>query len=192
MQHSKRRIRRRQPCQITMPFVLQIVGYKNSGKTTLISRLLELILKQGIQAAIIKHDAHGFEMDHPGTDTYKLRTAGAHAVAITSSSGTAVLEEGEQSLEELISRFAAYDVVLVEGFKEASYPKWVMIRQSGDIELLYRLRNVRAAVWWDSKVFHHHSEHQHGHQPSALSFRLDDMSAMEKWLLCQLHGRQRE
>ncbi|UQZ37109.1 molybdopterin-guanine dinucleotide biosynthesis protein B [Paenibacillus sp. PK3_47] len=131
------------------PAVCQIAGYKNSGKTTLICALIPLLQQQGCSVAVIKHDAHGYDMDHPGTDTWKQRQAGAAAIAITSSTRTSVIEERSSSLSELIKRFAGYDYVLVEGFKTEAYPKIVLIRHESDLELLQEAVNVKAAAVWE-------------------------------------------
>lgn len=132
------------------PFILQVVGYKNTGKTTWLTGLIHRLNEQGIRSAVIKHDAHSFDMDHPGTDTFKLREAGAAGVAITSAQRTAIVEEYDTSLEELIAVFShggRYDCIFIEGFKQADYPKLVMIRQETDLELLDSLRQVVGAVY---------------------------------------------
>ncbi|MEF2967215.1 molybdopterin-guanine dinucleotide biosynthesis protein B [Paenibacillus sp. M1] len=128
------------------PPVLQICGYKNSGKTTLIARLLAIFNGMNIRVAVIKHDLHGFEGDVEETDTYKLRAAGAAATAITSPWRTAVVEEHETPLSGLIERFRSYDLILVEGFKEEPYPKLVMVNKPEDMELAQRLSGVVAMI----------------------------------------------
>ncbi|MDR9854146.1 molybdopterin-guanine dinucleotide biosynthesis protein B [Paenibacillus sp. VCA1] len=130
------------------PFVCQIVGYKNSGKTTLVCALVERLKAGGCRVAVIKHDAHDFEMDHPGTDTYRHRAAGASAIALVSARKTAVIREEETSLDELIEDFCDYDVVLVEGFKQEHYPKLVMVRRAEDQELVRSLDHVAGVVSW--------------------------------------------
>lgn len=131
------------------PAVCQIVGYKNSGKTTLVCALIPLLQQRGCTVAVIKHDAHGFDTDHPGTDSWKQRQAGASAIAITSSARTSVIEERSSSLAELIAHFAGYDYVLVEGFKTESYPKIVLIHQEEDLPLLQETTNIKAAAVWE-------------------------------------------
>ncbi|WP_068781446.1 molybdopterin-guanine dinucleotide biosynthesis protein B [Paenibacillus sp. GM2] len=128
------------------PAVMQIVGYKDSGKTTLISRLLPLFSHMKLRVAVIKHDAHGFEIDHDGTDTYAFRRHGAAAIAITSPYRTALIEEQETSLMELIARFGGYDLILVEGYKREAFPKIVMLRSEEDRVLLQELNQVKAYV----------------------------------------------
>lgn len=135
------------------PAVCQIVGYKNSGKTTLICALIPLLQRRGCTVAVIKHDAHQYDMDHPGTDTWMQRQAGASAIAITSTSRTSVIEERGSSLSELISAFSGYDYVLVEGFKqEAAYPKIVLIQNEDDLQLLKMSKPVAAAAFWEQRM----------------------------------------
>lgn len=126
--------------------VIQICGYKNSGKTTLIAGLLPFLHAMNLRVAFIKHDVHGFEADVEGTDTYKLRTAGAAATAITSPIRTAVIEECETPLAALIERFQPYDLILVEGFKREAYPKLVLMRSEEDLELVSELEGIQGIV----------------------------------------------
>ncbi|ODP27919.1 putative molybdopterin-guanine dinucleotide biosynthesis adapter protein [Paenibacillus nuruki] len=126
------------------PVVIQIVGYKNSGKTTLIGALLQHWSTQGKKVAVIKHDAHEFQMDHAGTDTYAHTQAGAAAIAISSATRTAIIEQHSSTLEELISRFeVGYDLILVEGFKQADYPKIVIVADEQGISLVHELVQVK-------------------------------------------------
>ncbi|WP_322922160.1 molybdopterin-guanine dinucleotide biosynthesis protein B [Paenibacillus campi] len=128
--------------------IVQIVGYKNSGKTTLLTSLLRLFVQKGLRVAVIKHDAHQFQMDHPGTDTYAHTEAGAAAIAITSPLRTAIIREQPASLEQLIDELlggssAVYDLILIEGFKYEAYPKVVLVAHEHDMELLQKLTDIR-------------------------------------------------
>ncbi|WP_042198968.1 molybdopterin-guanine dinucleotide biosynthesis protein B [Paenibacillus camerounensis] len=134
------------------PVVWQIVGYKNSGKTSLVCALIPLLSQEGKRVAVIKHDGHDYDMDHRDTDTWKHRQAGAMAVAITSTARTSVIEEQGSSLQELIAGFSGYDYVLVEGFKQEAYPKIVLIRQHDDLELLQQTRNIAAIAAWEQMI----------------------------------------
>lgn len=131
---------------MSKPPVIQIVGYKDSGKTTLIGRLLPVFSNMNLRVAVIKHDAHGFEIDHDGTDTYAYRQHGAVVIAITSPYRTALIEEQETPLKELIERFGGYDLILVEGYKQEAFPKIVMLRSGEDRILLQELNQVKACV----------------------------------------------
>lgn len=129
-----------------VPPVVQIVGFKNSGKTTLITRLLHLFNDMNLKVAVIKHDIHGFEVDREGTDTYLFRETGAAAAAIVSPWRTAIIEEQETPLGELIEHFAAYNLILVEGYKQEHYPKLVLLRGTEDITLLEQSSHICAIV----------------------------------------------
>lgn len=128
------------------PFVIQVVGYKNAGKTTLATALIKQFVAAGYRVGSIKHDAHQFEIDSPETDTGKLRQAGAAMVAITSAAQTALLMDGPLSLEQLLVTMASMDVVVVEGFKTAHYPKLVLVRNDLETDLL-QLPAIEAVVY---------------------------------------------
>lgn len=132
-----------------MKRIIQITGYKNSGKTTLIEGLLPIFLNMKLKTAVIKHDVHGFEADPKGTDTNRLRQAGAAATAITSPWRTALVIEEETPLSELVSRFeedGSYDLILIEGFKREHYPKLVLLRSIEDIMLLDELTHIEGIL----------------------------------------------
>ncbi|MNP32171.1 Molybdopterin-guanine dinucleotide biosynthesis adapter protein [compost metagenome] len=129
--------------------IIQIVGYKNSGKTTLISRLIPILNDLNYKIAVIKHDVHGFDSDVEGTDTYKLRQAGALATAITSPWRTAIMEERETSVQSLVDYFREYDLVILEGFKQEEYPKLVLVTSTEDMQLVRELNQVIGIVYRD-------------------------------------------
>ncbi|THF76113.1 molybdopterin-guanine dinucleotide biosynthesis protein B [Cohnella fermenti] len=131
-----------------MTDVIQVVGYKNSGKTTLVEHLVRTLTAAGLAVGTVKHDAHRFDVDREGTDTFRHREAGACMTAITSDCRTAFMEERPVPLEEIVRRMTDMDAVVVEGFKQDNYAKIVMLRTQEDEELLHRLTNVRAVVSW--------------------------------------------
>lgn len=103
--------------------ILAVSGVKNSGKTTLIERLIPLLTAAGLSVAVVKHDGHSFEPDVPGTDTRRFLDAGAY--------GTAVYDGGKFMLtkRESVNAFALADcfpeaeLVLIEGLKNEDVPK---------------------------------------------------------------------
>ncbi|WP_179122962.1 molybdopterin-guanine dinucleotide biosynthesis protein B [Ferroacidibacillus organovorans] len=114
------------------PFVLGVAGYKNTGKTTLICRLLDALHAQGFVCSVIKHDAHGFTASPQTSDTGRYFSTGAASVVIASPDGHMALErtyDSEPPLTELLGQLAPSDVVLVEGFKRAPMQKLVMIEE---------------------------------------------------------------
>ncbi|MFC4776079.1 molybdopterin-guanine dinucleotide biosynthesis protein B [Paenibacillus sp. GCM10023252] len=130
------------------PLIVQVVGYKNTGKTTMVCRLTERFKQSGYSVGTIKHDAHSFTMDKPGSDTWQHQQSGADVTAITSSTRAAILSSSPIPLQELIQQMAGMDLILIEGFKNADYPKIIMLKEAADIELLTTLsRPLLGAAW---------------------------------------------
>ncbi len=104
-----------------------VVGWKNSGKTGLVERLVAAFVARGVTVSTIKHAHHSADLDRPGTDSDRHRAAGASEVVLSSPARVAVLQElrgaPEPALPELLARLNAVDLVLVEGFKTAGHPK---------------------------------------------------------------------
>jgi molybdopterin-guanine dinucleotide biosynthesis adapter protein len=107
--------------------VIAVVGWKNSGKTTLATRLIAEFTRRGFLVASVKHAHHNFQIDDADTDSARHRRAGAAQVAIVSPRRWAVVCElggaPEPSLDEMIGRLEPCDLVIVEGFKAAPIPK---------------------------------------------------------------------
>ncbi len=109
--------------------MLAVSGVKNSGKTALLVRLLPLLNARGLSVAVIKHDGHDFEPDVPGTDSHRLRKAGARTVGIYSDKRFMLTAEGTgAALEDMIALAGAHDLILVEGAKSSPYPKIEIVR----------------------------------------------------------------
>lgn len=105
-----------------------IVGWKNSGKTTMTANLTRELVRRGYRVATIKRAHAGFAIDRPGTDSDTHRKAGASQVAIIAPTRWALIYEGgsgeaEPSLDDMIARLEPCDIVLVEGYKSASHSK---------------------------------------------------------------------
>ena len=109
-----------------MPLIYCVSGMKNTGKTTLITRLIPVLTQKGYKVAVVKHDGHDFEPDVPGTDSFCHRKAGAYGTAVFSDHRFLVTKECEGITEqELFLHFPEADIILVEGLKNSSYPKYV-------------------------------------------------------------------
>jgi molybdopterin-guanine dinucleotide biosynthesis protein B len=109
------------------PHVLGIAGWKNSGKTTLVERLVREMTARSYSVSTLKHAHHSFDLDQPGKDSHRHRSAGAMEVAIVSANRWAIIHElrgqDEPSLAETITRLSPCDLVIVEGWKWESHPK---------------------------------------------------------------------
>lgn len=98
-----------------------VVGWKNTGKTSLVERLVTEIAGRGLTVSTIKHAHHSFDIDHPGRDSHRHRVAGATEVLLSSPARWALMHElrgaSELELDELLAKLSPVDLVLVEGFK---------------------------------------------------------------------------
>lgn len=112
------------------PKIFAVSGIKNSGKTTLITRILPVLAARGIRTAVIKHDGHDFEADVPGTDSWRYFHAGAYGTAVFSHTKYLVVKKSKAlSEEKLLKYFKEADLILLEGFKSGPYPKLEVIRK---------------------------------------------------------------
>ncbi|PSL40223.1 molybdopterin-guanine dinucleotide biosynthesis protein B [Planomicrobium soli] len=131
--------------------VLQVVGFKNSGKTELMSRLLGIANEKGKTVSTIKHHGHGGipEMPPGTTDSSRFFGNGA-ASSLVYGGGVIQLHQREEraGLDSLIevASLAAPDLVLVEGLKKADYDKIVLIRSAEDWEELQHLKRIILVV----------------------------------------------
>lgn len=115
--------------------IVAISGIKNSGKTTLICRLLEIFKEKGLRVAVLKHDGHDFEPDVPGTDTYRQLQAGAYGTAVFSKGKYMLVKQQPQiSEKEVMEFFPEADLILLEGFKYSTYPKIEIVRKGNSAE----------------------------------------------------------
>lgn len=130
------------------PNVLQVVGYKNAGKTTLVCEIVRLLSAAGVSVGTLKRDAHGADPEPEGADTRRHREAGAHIAALANDRRTMWTRERPSSLDELLAGLAesGAEAVIVEGFKDAPYPKLVLLRGDEDADLLGLAGVIGAAV----------------------------------------------
>ncbi|MGV8980813.1 molybdopterin-guanine dinucleotide biosynthesis protein B [Clostridium sp.] len=119
--------------------VISIVATKsNTGKTTLIEKLIKIFKMRNYKVGVLKHDAHKFDIDKEGKDSFKFSTAGADNVIISSSKKLAMIQkvEKEVPLNEIILLFKDVDIILMEGYKNNSFPKIEVHRKGVDSNLL--------------------------------------------------------
>jgi molybdopterin-guanine dinucleotide biosynthesis protein B len=107
--------------------VFGITGWKNSGKTTLTEKLVAELVRRGWSVSTVKHAHHDFDIDKPGADSFRHRQAGATEVAVVSGRRWALMHElrgeDEPKLDDILSRLAPSDIVLVEGYKREAHRK---------------------------------------------------------------------
>lgn len=104
-----------------------IVGWKNTGKTGLVERLVREISGRGFSVSTLKHAHHSFDVDQPGRDSHRHRVAGAQEVLLASGKRWALMhelrEDREPGMRELLARLSPVDLVLVEGYKGEAHAK---------------------------------------------------------------------
>lgn len=107
--------------------VFGVVGYKNTGKTGLMERLVTEIAGRGFSVSTIKHAHHSFDVDHEGKDSYRHRQAGASQVLLSSGKRWALMSElrhdDEPPLDVLLAKLDPVDLVLIEGYKRDGHAK---------------------------------------------------------------------
>ena len=121
--------------------ILGISGWSGSGKTTLIEKLIPILNKKGIKVSTMKHGHSGFDLDHPGKDTFLHRKAGAKEVLISSEKRFAIIheyDEKELELDALIDKMSPTDLILVEGWKKENIKKIEVYRPALKKPLLAR------------------------------------------------------
>lgn len=116
------------------PFILSIIGKSDSGKTTLILKLLHEFKKLGSSVAVAKHCPHGFDLDVEGKDSWKFSQAGSEGIFLTSGDKFAVIRSKQESTnlkDKLSDYFSDFDIVLMEGYNnEIGINKIQIIRQA--------------------------------------------------------------
>lgn len=112
------------------PPIVTIVGNSDSGKTTLIEKLIVQLKQQGLKIGSIKHDVHGFEIDKPGKDSWRHKRAGAVTTIISSPRQIGVVKDvdHDHTPVELAAFFPDVDLILCEGFKRQPLPKMEIFR----------------------------------------------------------------
>lgn len=174
------------------PFVVGVAGWKNSGKTTLVERLIAELVRRGYRVSTVKHSHHDVTFEVEGTDSSRHCTAGAQEVALVSPRRWALMRSGqdiawrdepEPALPDLVARLAPVDIVIVEGMKTAPIAK-IEVRRTGQGEGAPLAANdpLIIAVAADRGV-------ENARVPS---FSLDDVAGLADALLASGHLASRK
>lgn len=112
-----------------MPPVISVIGKSDSGKTTVIEKLIPVFKKRGYRIGIIKHASHGFEADQRGKDSWRHKQAGADTVMVASPGRIGMIKDiACESIDCLMEYFQDMDLVITEGFKKENKPKIEVFR----------------------------------------------------------------
>ncbi|WP_313890872.1 molybdopterin-guanine dinucleotide biosynthesis protein B [Psychrobacillus sp.] len=156
--------------------ILQVVGYKNSGKTTLIESWIKTLANEQIDAAVIKHHGHqnGLELPNDQTDSMKFTTAGAvTSIAVDDHMIQLHQRKKEWSLTKLITLAKLSDpsILFIEGYKIESYPKVVIVKKEEDWTTLQTLTNIVCVV-----------VHPKVNVPNIHTYPIQNTSQLNNWL----------
>ena len=132
-----------------MPPIVCVVGLSDSGKTTFLEKLIAELKGRHYRVAAVKHDTHGFDLDKPGKDSWRLAQAGSDCVVISSAQRLGLIKnvERDSTLEELARVIGEdYDIILTEGFKQSRAPKIEVHRREVGSQLLCRPEELIAVA----------------------------------------------
>lgn len=121
-----------------MPPVVSVVGKSGVGKTTALEKVIRELKRRGYRIGTVKHDAHGFDVDKPGKDTWRHAAAGSDTVVISGPNKMALIRRLDQELvlDEIVPLMGNLDLVITEGYKQGDKPKIEVTRRERGTELL--------------------------------------------------------
>ncbi|MBB5021249.1 molybdopterin-guanine dinucleotide biosynthesis protein B [Desulfurispira natronophila] len=120
--------------------VIGFIGSSGSGKTTIIEKVIQYLVAEAVKVGVIKHDAHRFDIDKPGKDSWRFREAGSQTTIISSDTMIALQRRINHpaSLDNLLAYFHEEELVIVEGHKSAPHPKIEVYRSKNGKPLQYQ------------------------------------------------------
>ncbi|MGY4796168.1 molybdopterin-guanine dinucleotide biosynthesis protein B [Lysinibacillus fusiformis] len=165
--------------------ILQIVGYQNSGKTTLMEQLIKQATMEGLRVGTIKHHGHGgVPMIETSKDSSRHELAGAVVTAVEGA-GTLRMSIHQDSwqLADILTIYESLplDIILIEGYKNEHYPKVVLLRTAQDQVLLQQVANILCVVYWPSYLL----------DPSLTipAFSIHEETQYMEFLLTEMRGK---
>ncbi len=128
--------------------IISVVGKSGVGKTTFLEKLIAELKRRGHRVAVVKHDVHGFEIDRPGKDSWRLAQAGSDSVVIASPRKLALIKrlDREMALGEIAALLTDIDIIITEGYKRGNAPKIEVSRRERGGELLCTADELVAIV----------------------------------------------
>lgn len=132
--------------------ILQIVGYQNSGKTTLMEQLITQATTEGFRVGSIKHHGHGgIPMIESSKDSVRHEKAGASVTAVEGEGTLRMcIHQSNWQLADILAIYETFnmDIIFIEGYKIEDYPKVVLLRQAEDQSLLQKVTNIVCVLYW--------------------------------------------
>jgi molybdopterin-guanine dinucleotide biosynthesis protein B len=173
---------------LVKPVIFQVVGYQNSGKTTVMSQLISKLKTAGMNVVSIKHHGHGGKPSvAPNKDSSRHLDSGALA-SLVEGDGSLLLQAEKPiwTLEEKIQLVSFFNpvVILIEGFKREPFPKLLLLRTKEDLKLLEMVHNIKVVISWDATF-----ESELDPQLEIPWFQINDKSSIE-WVTGFLKAQQ--
>ncbi|NOU05023.1 MAG: molybdopterin-guanine dinucleotide biosynthesis protein B [Hyphomicrobiaceae bacterium] len=168
--------------------IIGIVGWKNSGKTTLTVALIGELVRRGYRVASIKHAHHNLRIDDKDTDSARHRQAGAAQVAVVSEKRWAIVTElngtPEPDFQDMLSKFEPCDIIVVEGYKSQPIPK-IEARRSESA-------NTQPLATTDPNVIAIATDHAIEDAGSARIFSIDAITSITDFIITSLAVSKRK
>lgn len=165
--------------------ILQVVGFKNCGKTTRIEKWIQYLSARNLKVSVIKHHGHGGPLSLPSADTDSMKFLAQGSVSSIAVGEDMIQMHMQPALElqALISlaEFAKPDILLIEGFKEASLAKVVLVRTQEEWHQLRRLSHIVLVLTYGDDVDIDPSE-------NVKIMRADDDAGLQNWILDYIEG----
>lgn len=161
-----------------VPIVSIVAPASGTGKTTFIERLLPRLLAHGLRVGVVKSDAHGFELDQEGKDSWRFTRAGASSVAVVSPAGWVLMQKTEEraSFEQVAAKMEEIDLILSES------------RTHGTCPALSLWRGKETPMTGDDVAAVFAKGLAMGSLPDVRQFELDDIEAAAKICLFLMGG----
>lgn len=153
--------------------ILGFSAFSGTGKTTLVEKLVRQLKAAGLRVAVVKHDAHDFEMDKEGKDSWRFTHAGADMTILSSPKKTAIIEQRPRTLYDNLAMVHDVDMILVEGYKNEPIPQIGICRKATGKGLPYPPKHYLAVVTDDETL------------TGVPCFGLDDIEAITSFVLDQ-------
>ena len=157
--------------------IIGVVGWKDTGKTTLIEKLIVELDKRHLTVSTIKHSHHKFSIDKRGTDSFRHFNAGAKETILTSEKKwikfSRQISNSQSYLNYLINQIIPVDILIVEGFKACSHKKIEIINSSNGKKPLYETdKTICGLIFNKNKIY----------QSKLPQFERDDIHEISKFI----------
>lgn len=165
--------------------ILQIIGYQNSGKTTLMEQLITQATIEGLKVGTIKHHGHGgIPMGDNTKDSVRHELAGASVTAVEGEGTLRMsIHQSNWQLVDILTIYESFnlDIILIEGYKNERYPKVVLLRTVEDQVLLQKVSNIICVLYWPTYPLEKPLEYP--------TFSIHDKSQYMEFLMKEMRGK---